>query len=98
MKKIIFTLALFMFAGNISYAALPPLYQGIREIKAIIEHQEFSENLGSHEVVMDIVRIEQGYLIITNYSHMIVEVVYLPQEMSGPGQFELIFNNPVSIK
>jgi len=90
MKKYIFIL-IFLFGIKL-HAALPPLYQSLKEIDAIISDARLKEELGSAEPVLEIKRVADGYLIFTNRYTLRVEVIYIPQEMIGPAKFELKFN------
>lgn len=97
MKRIIFTI-LFLFALSTSYAALPPLYHTLNEIKGIINDERLTEMLGSAEGITKIERNENGYLV-TSYRYQIqVDVNYLPQPYPGSGKFELKFHEKVPIE
>lgn len=91
MKKFIFLL-FFLFILQTAHAALPPLYQSLREIKAIISYERLINELGSAEAVIGIKKVENGYLVKTFRYELKVDVIYIPQEMVGPAKFELKFN------
>lgn len=91
MKKFIF-LFIFLFALKTTCAALPPLYQSLREIDAIISDERLSKELGSAEAILGIKKIKDGYLITTINYHVKVDVIYIPQKMIGPAKFELKFH------
>ena len=95
MKNIIFKILFLLSISSTCLAVLPPLYQSIEERKAILSSEELPKHLGSHEVIEDIVNVSGGYIIITNYSHLKVNVVYIPTEMLGPAHFNLVFETPI---
>jgi hypothetical protein len=78
------------FAGS-SNAALPPLWQGTAEIKAILEDQQLSNVLPSGDVLVKIVKIPKGYLLITNKRKVFVHVKYEESQMPGPAKFKVEF-------
>ena len=93
----IFSLIFFAATG---FAALPPLYQSTREIQALLTDSQLGENLGSGEMIEKIIRIEDGYLVITPKYKMIVNVHYQANAKNfvGPAKFELEFNTPMENK
>jgi hypothetical protein len=95
MKKMIFLLGLI----TASYAALPPLYQSTREIQAILTDSQLTSKLGSAESILQILKIDGGYLVSTTQHTIKVDVVYkrLEDRKVGPAQFELNFQDPHKI-
>lgn len=92
--KIILT-ALLLTATPL-FAVLPPLAQSEREIKAIMSSQEGYDLLGGQDPIMQIVRTETGYEVITSRKKMKVDVIYEKNnKMVGPGEFKLKFYPPV---
>jgi len=90
MKKLIF---IFLLIFNIKiFAVLPPFYQSKEEIEAIISDPRLAEKLDSSELILEIKKIDEGYLITTNKSKLKVEIIYLPQKTFGPSLFELKFH------
>jgi hypothetical protein len=97
MKKLILTL----FFASSAFAALPPLAQSIREMKALLAEPRFYEALGSAEQIKNIVRTENGYLVLTQNYAMNVDIRYLEREdlhFVGPARFEFVFNRPVRLQ
>ena len=90
MKKFIILL-LFVFAVKAN-ALLPPLYQSLKEIDAIISNEQLKEELGSAEAVLEIKRVKDGYLVLTRQYMLKVEVIYIPRKIIGPAKFELRFH------
>lgn len=96
MKKAVFILASLMLTIS-AFAVLPPLYHSSAEIKRILEDKRFGEKLASGELVLDIKKVEGGWLVTTQSHEMKVNVIYLPNTMPGPAQFDLDFQDPVEI-
>ena len=70
--------------------ALPPQYQEAREIDAILHDPRLQERTYD-EVVLEIRRVEDGYLVVTERATIQVRVHYLPPDCCGPAKFELEF-------
>jgi hypothetical protein len=88
MKKILSVLLL----SSSCYGALPPAWEGVREIRLILEDKQLNRYLESGDVIESISKTEKGWAIHTNHGTIEVEVQRLPQNMPGPEQFELKFN------
>lgn len=80
-----------------SYAALPPLYNSLAELKAILEDKQLEESLTSGQAIVALKRVDDGYVIETPKYTLKVNVTYLPQAMPGPGKFKLLFQKPVPL-
>lgn len=83
---------LFLTIFTTSYAALPPVWQGVAEIKAIVEDPKLSEFLNSGDILESITKSREGWVIKTSHSSVFVQVIPLPQEMPGPMKFELQYS------
>jgi len=68
--------------------ALPPKWQAKREKDAILT-DETIKNLLNHQEILEIRKVEGGYLVLTADKQLTVEVNYLPRPMPGPAYFEL---------
>lgn len=79
------------FSHSIIFAALPPLFEDIAEIKAILEDQQLGQLLESGDSIMEIKKVEKGFLIKTNHHKLFAHVIYRPSRMPGPAQFEIEF-------
>lgn len=90
MKKYFLLLLLTAQCG----AALPPLWQNVAELKAILEDKRLGEKLESGEVIMEIENTDASWLITTNHNQLSVNVVYGKRDMPGPATFTLEFGNP----
>ena len=80
-----------VFATVKQEAALPPFYQSVNEIKAILSHEELTSLELSGELLLGIQRTEKGYLIETTDHWVAVDVVYVPTSRIGPVDFEIHF-------
>jgi len=91
MKKNILLL-LFLFISIKIHAVLPPLYHSLNEIQGIISDERLAKELGSAQGIIEIKKVEKGYLI-TSYKYQLkVDVIYIPQEIIGSSKFELKFH------
>lgn len=86
-----------MFAGVLMTsgleAALPPLWQGTAEVKAILDDQQLSKVIPDGDVLIKIVKIHDGYLLITNKRKVKVKVNYEKNQMPGPAKFQIEFGH-----
>lgn len=87
----------FLFTGTAAFAALPPLAQSNREIQAILQSKETYQLLGGAYPIDQIVRCENGYLLITANKELLVDIHYLHTGKVGPAEFELEFHPPVEV-
>ncbi|MBJ7450095.1 MAG: hypothetical protein JHC93_07050 [Parachlamydiales bacterium] len=98
MRKLIFacaTAALLTMSQS-AFALLSPLNQSIVEIKAVLDNQQFAKAIPSGEDIQDIIKIDSGYLIITDNYRLQVDVNYTPQDKMGPAKFNLSYHTAVS--
>lgn len=87
----------FLLVSTSLHALLPPAWEGVREIKAILDDENLSHYLNSGDLILSIERQEEGWVIKTNHSSIKVKVQKLPQSMPGPEKFELHYDlNKVS--
>ena len=86
-----------LLASQTAFAALPPLAQSSREIQKILESKETYKLLGGAEPLDQIVRTENGYLLITAHKELLVDIRYERTGKIGPAQFELFFHTPVDV-
>jgi hypothetical protein len=96
MKKIFFILAFILGTINI-FAALPPFYHSSKEIKSILEDSRTHEKLGSGRPIIEIRKVEGGWIIKTPKYEMLIEVIYLPSDLVGASNFKLNFHDPIEI-
>lgn len=76
---------------NTSFAALPPLWEDVKELKAILDDPQLGSSLQSGESILKIKRTEKGWLIVTNKNHLAIQVVPQQQDKMGPAKFSLEF-------
>ena len=72
-------------------ALLPPLYQSIRELSAILASEELPQHLSAGEAIEAIHHNEEGYRIDGSRSSCFVKVIPIPQAKIGPMEFTLHF-------
>lgn len=76
-------LGLILLSG-VGEAALPPAWEAVREIKAILDDNQLNHYLDSGEIVNKIERTEEGWAIQTNRSRISITVKTLPQSVPAP--------------
>ena len=82
-----------IFQENLrSIRVLPPWVQEDIEKKAIKNDPRLVELIGIEEVI-DIVKTEDGYIVITGTQRVEIKVKYLPIDYCGPAMFELEFGD-----
>lgn len=94
MKKLLALCGASLAVSTSLFAALPPLYQGIEELKTILADEKLGQLLQSGEVIEDISKNNDGYLITTNRHRLQAQVVYEPAARPGPAQFHIVFRQP----
>lgn len=75
------------------FSILPPAWQDVAELKAILEDRHIDEYLQSGDVILQIAKSDHGWTIVTNHSKFYADVVPLPQKMIGPEKFEIRFRH-----
>lgn len=75
------------------FAALPPMVQAERELKAILNDPKLHEYVSTVDVFERIEKTQEGYLIVTSRHQVAVIVHYLEPKAGfvGPAQFTLEF-------
>jgi hypothetical protein len=89
-----FLLSVFFTAEQ--HAALPPLYQSIREIDAVLSHEYLRSSEFTAEPILDVKKIENGYLVETAHYYLMADVIYKETSHIGPMQFEVHFQPAVA--
>lgn len=97
MRKIALTCFFSLALTNVSFAVLPPLYQGISEIKTLLEDKRLDKYLEAGDVITSIEKTGHGYKIVTNHRVLPVTIYYLPAEHPGPAKFTVEFE-PAALK
>lgn len=91
MKKMLTAFVLGVMVSSHAFAVLPPLWQGVNEIKAILEDQQLSNAIPSGDVLLKIIKIHDGYMIITNKRKVFIKVNYEQNQQPGPAKFKIEF-------
>jgi hypothetical protein len=82
-----------------AFAALPPLAQSTREMQALLSDPHMQGWLGSAEPIQSIIRMQNGYLIMTQNYAMRVDINYGGEDrLIGPVPFTLEFSQPVALR
>lgn len=98
MKKILLGCCFFIVICSSSFALLPPFYQSSKEIKHLLSDPRLAEKLGSGQMILQIIRTNTGYLIVTPQKRLDVEIHYFyPKYKTGPAEYEFNFQEPVEI-
>lgn len=87
---ILVSIAIFAGQGTLS-ALLPPAWEGVAELKAILNEKELANYLDSGDILQEVSKTEEGWLITTNRSYIAVRIIPLPQMQPGPEKFKLEF-------
>lgn len=93
-KKVFLTGTLLLAATTFyAQAALPPLWESVREYKALLNSsKELGEHLKPGDMINDIKRDESGFVITATHTTIKVDVVYEPIDNAGPAKFHLVFH------
>ena len=91
-KNLLLALACIFFSQAIIFAALPPLFEDIAEIKAILDDKRLGQSLESGESIHEIKKLENGYSIKTNHHILFAKIIYKPRGMPRPAKFDIEFN------
>jgi len=78
--------------------ALPPFFQGKREIESILSNQELYQYIPAGDLIQQITKTPIGYMIITNKRIVAVTVKYASSDHIGPLRFSLEFHTVVEFK
>lgn len=94
MKKYILALIIAMNGVSV-HAVLPPLYETIKEYKALLDDPRLVDSLTSGESIIAINKQYNTFEVVTNQRRLIVKVEYDQQSQPGPAEFHLEFSEPV---
>lgn len=80
-------------------AVLPPLWQGVAELKAILEDRYLGHYLSSGDYIVDIKKVDDGYIIISAKDQIHAQVIYdqPPAGFVGPAKFHIQFSPSNSV-
>lgn len=90
MKRIFLALAV---ASSLSaMAALPPLGNSLRELRALIQDAEFYKTVSSAEIIENITKTDYGYFVTTTHKQIEVHILYSEVKgRLGPAPFTLTY-------
>lgn len=91
----LFPIAGFCLLSTHLSAALPPFYQSLKEYKALINGNELPMHLDPSDLITDITRNDDVFIVTTSKHQLKVDVVYDPPEHQGfvgPARFHLVFH------
>lgn len=91
MKKILFGAILFTSIQTSIFAALPPLWQNVQELKIILNDKRLGDFLNSGDVIQSVKKTDDGWIIVTNHKRLNVKVQYENSQNPGPVQFRISF-------
>lgn len=91
MKRMYFLCSITIFSWSFLSAALPPLYTSVSQIQGLLSDPQLAALLGASEPLESIVRTEEGFVITTAHSKLLVVVTAKAQQMPGPISFEYSF-------
>lgn len=97
MKKLVLATLLSFSMMNSVAAVLPPLYESLKEYKALLEDPQLTKKLESGELIMDIERSDRMFTITTNKHTLDVNIVYDAQSQPGPQNFHFEFAEPIPV-
>jgi hypothetical protein len=80
------------------HGALPPLFQGKREIETILSSKELTQYIPAGDLLEQITKTPTGYMIITNKRVVAIIVNYQPAEQIGPAKFSLQFQTLIEFQ
>jgi hypothetical protein len=94
MNKFIILFIFCFLSHTIAEAVLPPLWNSVREIQAILKDEQLGHFLTSADLIEEIRKEGDGYYILGSQHACRVQVIYtpLPQGMVGPSPFHLVFS------
>ena len=93
MKKFLITLLLFTAIQGQTFAILPPLWQGVQELKVILADKQLGDYLDAGDAISAVKKTEDGWIIVTNKKRVAVHITYEPASKPGPVQFRISFSN-----
>lgn len=89
MKKTLLGVLLLTLVQGHSFAVLPPLWQGVDELKVILNDKSLGNYLDSGDAISSIKKTEKGWVIVTNKKRVTAEVTYENVTKPGPATFSI---------
>lgn len=70
-------------------AALPPFYQSVKELDAILHDPGFNGQFTSADYIETIEHVADGWRLTTNKRTVLAKIVHKKSQMPGPLQFDI---------
>lgn len=80
------------------FALLAPIYESGREIKMILDDPRLEKSFGAGQMILSIVKNEQGYVVETQDYKLQVKVTQSPTGKIGPVGLKVDFGDAVPLK
>jgi hypothetical protein len=90
-------LVLFLLLSINCFAVLSPFYQSTKEIETILKDNRLSDEINQNDEILEIKKVEDGYLIFTKQYLIKAKVNYIPTNLIGPQSFEIEFENKIEL-
>lgn len=83
---------IFLSIFSFGEALLPPAWQSVAELQAILQNEQLKNYLQSGDLIEKIQRTNNGWIISTNHSEIMAIVTPESQSIPGPQKFTINFN------
>jgi hypothetical protein len=83
---------------GLGFSALSPLSQSLREYDTILTFPTLSDHISQGEIISEMIKVEGGYLIITNKQVVKVDVIFTERKTIGPAKFSLRFSKAIKLE
>lgn len=93
MKSVSLVLGLSLCLAAPAFSVLSPYYQRQTELNRLLHANELYESVRG-EPILQVLKTEYGYLVLTENHTQHIKVHYLPSNFIGPTPFELEFVHP----
>lgn len=93
MKKFALLLGSCLIMSISAEAALPPVYESVKELRTLLDSPQLTDQLGSGEAIQSITRDDKGFIVKSTKYTLKVDVIYDPVNHPGPAKFHLKFHN-----
>jgi hypothetical protein len=100
MKKLfILSFSVILLLTGKTFAVLAPIYQSTKEINSILIDKRLIDKLTPYDVIQNIIKTKNGYLVISNLHFVQIDMVkqMQPKGFAGPLKYALIFHDAITI-
>ena len=80
-----------LLVPKLVFAALAPLPQSLREMEKVLMYPGLSDFISQGDRVNQVIRVQDGYLVITNKTVIKAKMIYKKSSTIGPQKFSLEF-------